>query len=249
MLGYDVDPAGGRLIVNEKEGRRVREIFALFAKHRSLPAVVAELAQLRWKTKSRKSQNGTVHAGRAFAKASLRRLLTNAVYSGQVEHRGALYAGEQAAIVELSVWQEVNAELRAGRRAGSGAIRAPQNALLAGLLLCKSCQRPMIPTYTAKPGRRYRYYVCKAARQNGWSSCPTKSVPADIIEDAVLDQLRVALRTTETREQLNVSEDDWQSFETRTGELVHALVKDVSYDGTTGAVSLHLGKSEARDED
>jgi site-specific DNA recombinase len=249
VLGYDVDPAGGRLVVNEKEGRRVREIFALFAKHRSLSAVVAELAQLRWKTKSRKSQNGTAHPGRAFAKASLRRLLTNAVYAGQVEHRGALYAGEQAAIVELSVWQEVNAELRAGRRTGQGAVRAPQNALLTGLLLCKSCQRPMIPTYTAKPGRRYRYYVCKAARQNGWSSCPTKSVPARMIEDAVIDQLRMALRTTEAREQLNVSEDDWQSFETRTGELVRALVKEVSYDGTTGAVSLHLSKSEVRHED
>ena len=73
------DPAGGRLIVNEKEGRRVRDIFALFVHHRSLSAVVAELAQLRWKTKSWKSQNGTAHAGRAFAKASLRRLLTNAL--------------------------------------------------------------------------------------------------------------------------------------------------------------------------
>ena len=40
MLGYDVDPAGGRLIVNEKESRRVREIFALFLQHHSLSAVV-----------------------------------------------------------------------------------------------------------------------------------------------------------------------------------------------------------------
>jgi hypothetical protein len=70
-----------------------------------------------------------------------------------------------------------------------------------------------------------------------------------MIEDAVIDQLRMALRTTEAREQLNVSEDDWQSFETRTGELVRALVKEVSYDGTTGAVSLHLSKSEVRHED
>ena len=194
VLGYDVDPAGGRLIVNEKESRRVRDIFALFAQHRSLSAVVAELAQLRWKTKSWKSQNGRAHAGRGFAKASLRRLLTNAVYAGQVEHRGAIYTGEHAAIVEPSVWQEVNAELRAGCRTGDGAIRAPQNALLAGLLLCKSCQRPMVPTYTAKSGRRYRYYVCRGARQNGWSSCPTKSVPAQMIEEAVVEQLRTALR-------------------------------------------------------
>jgi hypothetical protein len=36
-------------------------------------------------------QKGIIHAGRVFAKASLRRLLTNAVYAGKVEHRGALY--------------------------------------------------------------------------------------------------------------------------------------------------------------
>src|ERR1700689_3008054 len=61
VLGYDVDPRGGRLIVNEKEARRVREIFALFIQHRSLSAVVAELARRQWKTKSRKSQNGRAH--------------------------------------------------------------------------------------------------------------------------------------------------------------------------------------------
>src|SRR5450756_2621464 len=61
VLGYDVDPAGGRLIVNETEAGRVREIFGLFGQHHSLPAVVAELARRRSKTKSRKSENGTAH--------------------------------------------------------------------------------------------------------------------------------------------------------------------------------------------
>jgi site-specific DNA recombinase len=195
------------------------------------------------------AQNGRAHIGRDFAKASLRRLLTNAIYAGQVEHRGAIYSGEQVSIVEPSMWQVVNEELRGGRRSGAGAIPVPQNALLAGLLLCKSCQRPMIPTYTAKPGRRYRYYVCRTARQNGWSSCPTKSVPARMIEDAVLDQLRTALRDSGTREKLNVPEAQWQSFEQDHTALVRALVKDVSYDGTTGAVSLNLTRSEDTRED
>jgi site-specific DNA recombinase len=116
VLGYDVDPGGGRLIVNEKESRRVRNTFELFIQHHSLSTVVAELARRGWKTKSWKSRNGTTHA--PFARSSLRRLLTNAVYAGKVEHRGAMYAGEHAHIIEPSVWQEVNAELRAGRRPG-----------------------------------------------------------------------------------------------------------------------------------
>jgi hypothetical protein len=176
-------------------------------------------------------------------------LLTNAVYAGQVEHRGAMYAGEHAPIIEQSVWQEVNTELRAARRTGTGAVRAPQNALLVGLLLCKSCQRAMIPTYTAKPGRRYRYYVCRTARQKGWSACPTKSVPARMIEDAVLDQLRNTLSDGATREKLNVPDAQWQSFEQDQGELVRALVTQVTYDGKSGAVSLKLRRSEANHGD
>jgi hypothetical protein len=56
-----------------------------------------------------------------------------------------------------------------------------------------------------------------------------------MIEDAVLDQLRTTLRDCGTREHLNVPEALWQSFEQDHGTLVRALVKDVSYDGTTGA--------------
>ncbi len=249
VLGYDIDPAGGRLIVNEKESRRVLDMFALFLEHHSLHSVVAELARRRWKTKSRTSQNGKVHVGRAFTRASLWLLLTNAVYSGQVEHRGVMYAGEHPAIIEPSVWQAVNDELRAGRRTRTGAARESQTALLANLLLCKSCQRPMIPTYTAKRGRRYRYYVCETARQKGWSACPTKSVPARMIEDSVVEQFRTALCVPETRERLNVIEADWLAFDGGDRELVRRLITKISYDGTTGAVALHLRGSESRRED
>ena len=106
-----------------------------------------------------------------------------------------------------------------------------------------------MPTYTAKPGRRYRYYVCQAARKNGWSSCPTKSVPAQMIEDSVLDQVRAALTAQETREQLNVPEADWQAFEVGNSELVRLFVKEVSYEGPTGSVSLHLVRNETTNED
>jgi hypothetical protein len=91
--------------------------------------------------------------------------------------------------------------------------------------------------------------MCRAARQNGWNSCPTKSVPARMIEDAVVDRLRTAMGATEARERLNVAEQDWQNFEERPFGLVRALVEQVSYDGTTGAVELHLKRSETNHED
>src|SRR5258706_7741855 len=113
VLGYDVAPGGGRLVINEKEAVRGREIFELYRRSHSLSAVVTELSRRRWRTKSWRSKPSIDHSGRPFTKASLGRFLTHAVYAGKVEHRGALYTGEHASIVEPAVWEEVNAELRA----------------------------------------------------------------------------------------------------------------------------------------
>ena len=80
-----------------------------------------------------------------------------------------------------------------------------------------------------------------------------ESVPIEdvqrMIEEAVGGQLRTALCACETREQLRVAEADWQSFGDDHFGLVRALVKEVSYDGATGAVSLNLMRSEASHED
>jgi len=69
-------------------------------------------------------------------------------------------------------------------------------------------------------------------------------VPARLIEDSVIDQLRTALRDSGTREQLNIPEAQWESFEQDHAALVRAVVKEVSYEGTTGAVSLNLIRCE-----
>jgi hypothetical protein len=99
----------------------------------------------------------------------------------------------------------------------------------------------MIATYTAKHGRRYRYYVCQAARQNGWASCPTKSVSAALIEESVVAQLRIALSTDQTRDRLDLSETGWHAFlQGNPTEVVRSLVEQIGYDGTTGGVRLKL---------
>ena len=241
MLGYDIDPRGGRLVVNQGEAARVREIFSLYAKHRSLVAMVAGLRRLEWTTKSWTTKKGLHHAGSEFNKVILLRLLTNAIYTGKIEHKGIIYAGEQAAIIEPEVWEEINTELRAARRGRSRIVRAKQNALLNGLLFCRSCDQPMVPTYTSKGERRYRYYVCRVAQEKGWSACPTKAIAARVIEESVVAQLRSALGVDGAREQLRVSDADWLALdEGDPGQLVRAVVQRVTYDGTNGAVSFEV---------
>ena len=48
----------------------------------------------------------------------------------------------------------------------------------------------MVHTYTMRKSKRYRYYVCYNAQQQGWKNCETKSVSAQAIETAVLDSIR-----------------------------------------------------------
>jgi site-specific DNA recombinase len=241
VLGYDVPPGGGRLIVNHEEAVRVREIFKLYAKHRSIAAVATELQRRHWNTKSWTTKHGAQRVGTVFNQPKLLRLLTNATYVGRVEHKGTIYPGEQPAILDPEVWEEINAELRGARRGLSGVKRTKQIGLLTGLLFCRNCDQSMVPTYTAKGDRRYRYYICQVARKKGWSACPTKSIAAGIIEGSVVMQLRSALSVDGARDQFRVSDADWLAFdEGDPGNLVRALVQRVTYDGASGAVSLEL---------
>jgi site-specific DNA recombinase len=241
VLGYDIEAGGGRLVVNETEAQQVREIFQLFRTHASLPPIVSELHKRRWINKSWTSKRGISHTGRPFKKASLRRLLTNAAYAGKVEYRGTIYDGEHSPIIETAAWEEINSQLRSELR-GRGVVRIKQNALLAGLLYCKNCEKSMIATYTAKHGRRFRYYVCKGAQLNGYASCPTKAIAAGKIETSVVTQLQIALNSEEVRAQLSIPHDGWEtSLKDNPASQVRSIVAKVSYDGISGDVAVTLG--------
>ena len=56
----------------------------------------------------------------------------------------------------------------------------------------------MSPTHTRKSGRLYRYYVSTDLNRRGASpSSPVRRVPAALVEDAVMAQIRVMVRTPE----------------------------------------------------
>ena len=119
VLGYDLAVSGGKLVVNAEEASRVQAIFTMYLEHRSLEAVLAEMQVREWTMKRWRTREGKEHLGRPFTKSTLKRLLRNVLYLGQVSQQGAIYAGEQAAIVEKAVWDRVNEKL-ANAQAGCG---------------------------------------------------------------------------------------------------------------------------------
>jgi site-specific DNA recombinase len=99
-LGYDLDPRGGRLVVNEEEGTRVRAIFTLYLEYQALLPVVQELQRRGWRSKRWRTRKGHERGGRLFSRTSLYRLLTNVVYIGQARYKEEVHAGEQPALID-----------------------------------------------------------------------------------------------------------------------------------------------------
>ena len=190
VLGYDVDPGGGRIVVNGDEASRVSAIYQLYLERQSLLDTAEELRRRGWTTKRWITKKEKERGGTPFNKTNLSRLLSNIIYIGKVNYKGTIYEGEHEAIVEEALWRDVQKSLRRNGNTGGRGVRNKYGALLKGLLYCIPCQSAMTHTHTAKNNKRYRYYVCTRAQKEGWGKCPTKSLPAGEIEGFVVDRIR-----------------------------------------------------------
>jgi site-specific DNA recombinase len=239
ILGYDLDD--GRLVVNETEAARVRNIFALYLQRGELLPVVQELDRRGWVNKQRTTQAGRVCGGAPFTTHALHRLLTNVAYTGQVRYKDEVHAGEHPAILDAALFQRVQDRLRRPRR--SNTARSPRGrsgALLAGLLRCRTCDRAMTPAHTIKNGgTRYRYYVCLTAQKRGWDACPSKSVPARTIERFVLERLR-GLAAESAAVPADVATALTARSPQQQARCLRTLVARVDYDGAYERVAITL---------
>lgn len=190
VLGYDVHPKGGKILVNETEASRVRGIFELYLQERALIPTVKELAKRGWTGKRWTTKKGRERGGRSFDKTSLYKLLTNIIYIGKVSYKNEVYEGEHGAIVSQDIFERVQTLLRDNRLNGGRNVRNRYGAILKGLLYCGACDAAMVHAYTVRGDKRYRYYVCSKAQKNGWHTCSTKSLPAAGVERFVVDTIR-----------------------------------------------------------
>jgi site-specific DNA recombinase len=178
LLGYDIDPQGSKLRIHNAEAARVRAIFALYLDYQALGPVVRELNRRGWRSKRWRTRKGHTRGGRAFTRNTLRQLLSNVTYVGNIRYRQEVHAGEQDAIVDPCTWQQVLTLLQA-RRCPQTA-RLPGSAFLQRLLRCGTCDCVMTSSHTIKGTRRYRYYVCRRAQKQpaGGTEASPSSRPA-----------------------------------------------------------------------
>ena len=183
-LGYDV--ANRELVVNEAEAVTVRDIFDSYVRLGSVADLQVDLQRRGILSKRWTSSSGRTWGGAKFSRGALYWLLRNPVYVGRVAHKGHIYEGRQAAIVEQGQWERAQALLSEKSASRQRRPIAPGGRPLAGRLF-DDRGNAMSPSYaTKRNGQRYHYYVSQARLQNDKARAGTVArVPAKEIERLV----------------------------------------------------------------
>jgi hypothetical protein len=130
-------------------------------------------------------------------KGAVYNLLSNPMYLGEIHHKGQIYDGQHAAILDRDTWNAVHAVMQEGPHQRANTTRRQTPALLKGILKCSGCQCAMTPTHTRKKGKLYRYYAPSAVMKAKCTDCPVGIIPAGEVENVVLNQLTALFRTPE----------------------------------------------------
>jgi site-specific DNA recombinase len=255
LLGYDV--VNKKLVVNEAEAERVRQIFAVYLEIGSLIPTVTEINRRGWTTKFWVTKKDTRRGGCVFNKNRLHQLLTNVTYIGKLRYKAEIHEGEHEAIVDAATFELVRQTLDENGRSGCGDKRNKHGALLRGLLRCAACGCGMTHTYTTKGNLRYRYYVCNRAQQQGRAHCPAPSVPADQIEQFVVDEIKAigrdpALVAATLAESQRLADESIKRLKTERAALERqrradeAQLRELAADGDNSASFVRMAEVQVR---
>ena len=144
----------------EKEASAVRELFRRYSLGTTtLSRLAAWLNGEGFRTRNTRrlpGPDGNLSAGpRLFTTASVRGILHNPFYAGQVRYKGNLLPGAHEPLVSPRIFETVQAALRKNSGRSETLLAGPQREyLLKGIIRCAFCGMPMW-AQTYKNGRRY----------------------------------------------------------------------------------------------
>ena len=190
LLGYDLDAAARKLVVNPEEAERIREMFRLYLGGTPVIEIVKRFDQGGWRNKQWTTRDHKVYGGSPLRRCHIYKLLGNVLYTGNVRVGDELFPGEHEAIIDQRTFDLVQTKLTENTWTSGNSHRLKMDALLRGMIYCSCCGSGMYPTYTANKERRYRYYVCYRSQQKLDGYCNSRSVSAPAVEEAVVESIR-----------------------------------------------------------
>ncbi len=204
-FGYDVKDK--ELIINEKEAKIVKHIFARYLELKSMAELARELNSQGYHTKSD-----------IFKKATVRRIITNPIYMGKIRHYEKEYEGKHEAIIEEEKWQKAQ-ELIKNQPYRKAKY---EEALLRGIIKCKSCNVNMTLTYSKKENKRYRYYICNNHLRGKGCESINRTIVAGEVEKEVMK------KAEQLYEKWGKKAEEWKNLSFgKQKEVVKKLIKGV----------------------
>ena len=210
-IGYDV--VDKKLIVNEYEANIVKTIFNTYYKTKSINFVLDVLNKNNFKTKLFVSKSSSYTRGGAnFNRGSIYKILNNKIYIGKIENKviNKVFDGLHEAIIDEELFNQVQEILKenmntkiydivddAVNNNSTESIKkylpkknSKMPYLLKGMMRCECCNSILTPVFTTKKksGISYRYYKPNKAIKHS-TSCKIGNIPAEQIENIVLNQL------------------------------------------------------------
>jgi DNA invertase Pin-like site-specific DNA recombinase len=182
-LGYELGDR--KLVVNQEESNRVRRLYELYLKLRSVNRLREEAQRLQIHPKYRQFRNGKVSAPSSFTRGHLYRLLSNPLYIGEVEHKGKTFPGQHQPIIDRELWDKVQTTILENQQERSSPANRPDQHLLTGLAFDETGDK-LSPTHANKKGVRYRYYVSNRLTVAGTDDKRGWRLPAKALENAVI---------------------------------------------------------------
>ena len=181
-LGYRIEDRA--LHVVEQEAEFIRSLFRRYLEVGSVVRLKTALAAENIRSPVRMSGTGKRTGGVPISRGHLYWILSNPIYVGRLRHKGQIHDGLHPAIIDLETWDRVQQKLESQTRARR--ISQPdEHSFLAGKLYDDRGNR-MSSSHASKGGRRWRYYVSRAAltgrKQDAGSIV---RVPASEIENRI----------------------------------------------------------------
>ena len=207
VLGYDLVPNNSpeeekkgknKLKINEKEAEIVRFIFNEYSKGKGYKAITNQINKLGYKTKK----------GNDFSVGSIRDILTNPVYIGEIRYNvrqnwsekrrrninpnPIRVKGKHEAIIDRELWDKVQLILESKK--GKPSRIYDGEYPLTGILRCPKCGAGMVisrTTNTLADGtkRRIAYYCCGNWKNKGTSVCNSNTIRVDKANEYVFKKI------------------------------------------------------------
>lgn len=179
-----------KLIIHNEDAQKVQMLFDKYLELRSVPKLMQYLKENENKTKTDKY----------FSKGQLYHLLSNRVYIGKITHKDKIYDGEHEAIICNEIFEKVQKLLYENKVDKTCGGKCSSNSLLAGLIY-DDLGNKMTPSHSNNHGRRYRYYISRALKNNEETGSVSK-IPAGEIEKFVVETTKDFLQNKEQIQKL-----------------------------------------------